>query len=168
MTPSDVEADGGGMAQETGESPEQHAERRWLEPLQEVRVVQTGSQVLFGFLPAVAFTPAFDRLGGFDKGAYTVAVVLGAASISALVAVVAFHLALRGMALKVELVRVTSWLVSLGVTMMAGTMVCSVLLLLRVATGDVAAAWITAAMVLWFLACWLVLPVVLRRRARTR
>jgi hypothetical protein len=147
------------------ETPEEHAERRWTELLQEVRVVQTGAQVLFGFLLAVAFTAKFDTLQGFDRSLYTVAVVLAAASTTTLISIVAFHLALRGRRLKPELTKITGWLVSVGVALLAGTMACSVFLLLRVVTGHTAAAVITGLVVVWFLTCWVVLPVLVHRRS---
>ncbi|MER6488481.1 DUF6328 family protein, partial [Streptomyces virginiae] len=33
------------------------ADRQWQELIQEIRVAQTGVQILFGFLLTVAFTP---------------------------------------------------------------------------------------------------------------
>ncbi|MFE7532616.1 DUF6328 family protein, partial [Kitasatospora sp. NPDC057542] len=66
--------------QRTGrrESPDERADRRWADLLQEVRVAQTGSQVLFGFLLSVVFMPRFAGLGGFEQGLYVATVVLGA------------------------------------------------------------------------------------------
>ena len=45
------------------EAPLQRADRNFAELLQEVRVAQTGVQVLFGFLLTVPFTARFDHLG---------------------------------------------------------------------------------------------------------
>ncbi|MFB7909860.1 DUF6328 family protein [Kitasatospora sp. NPDC056076] len=44
------------------ETPQERADRLWNEMLQEVRVCQTGAQILFGFLISVAFTPRFAAL----------------------------------------------------------------------------------------------------------
>ncbi|MEU0939066.1 MULTISPECIES: DUF6328 family protein [unclassified Embleya] len=146
-----------------GESADERADRRWIELLQEVRVVQTGAQVLFGFLLSVVFTPKFDTLGDFDNGLYVAAVVLGAASMGVLVSVVSLHRAVTGQHRKPRLVRVANHLVPAGVGLLACTIGCSLLLLLRVATDDVTAALLTAAAAVWFLGWWLVLPLVLRR-----
>lgn len=62
------------------ESPEERADRRWNELLQEVRVIQTGVQILFAFLLTVAFTPRFATLEPTDKIIYVVTVLLGAAT----------------------------------------------------------------------------------------
>nr|WP_308217754.1 DUF6328 family protein [Streptantibioticus silvisoli] len=60
-------ADGAPVRHGRDESTEERADRRWVEMLQEVRVAQTGAQILFGFLLSVAFTPRFRQLGAFDK-----------------------------------------------------------------------------------------------------
>lgn len=39
------------------ESEEERADRQWQELVQEIRVAQTGVQILFGFLLTVVFTP---------------------------------------------------------------------------------------------------------------
>ncbi|MER5359974.1 DUF6328 family protein [Streptomyces sp. NPDC002785] len=145
------------------ESTEARADRQWSEMLQEVRVAQTGAQILFGFLLSVVFTPRFAYLGSFDRSLYVVTVVLGALATGALVAPVSFHRTLAGHRRKPQLVRVTGRLIATGLGLLAGAIVCAVLLLLRVALGT-GFAWVIAVGVLiWFACCWLALPVVLRR-----
>ena len=48
----DVDADDG-----RDESPNERLDRNWNEMLQELRVTQTGTQILTGFLLAIAFQP---------------------------------------------------------------------------------------------------------------
>lgn len=60
------------------ESADQRADRNWIDILQELRVTQTGTQVLTGFLLAVAFQPAFSTLGVYEKSLYLVLVALAA------------------------------------------------------------------------------------------
>jgi hypothetical protein len=43
-------------------------DRNLVELLQEARVVQTGVQILFGFLLTGAFQPKFEQLSSFQKG----------------------------------------------------------------------------------------------------
>jgi hypothetical protein len=141
----------------------------WDDMLQEVRVSQTGAQILFGFLLSVAFTPRFATLGGFDKGLYVVTMVLGASATGALIAPVAFHRFLSGHDLKPELIKVAARLISAGLTLLALTIGAALLLLLRTATGDYTLAWIVAALVTaWFVTAWLALPWVVLRRAEHR
>ncbi|GAA2974464.1 DUF6328 family protein [Streptomyces lactacystinicus] len=152
------------------ETPQQRADRLWNEMLQEVRVCQTGAQILFGFLIGVAFTPRFAALSDFDRNLYVATVVLGAVATGALIAPVAFHRFLTGHGMKPELIHVASRLIAIGLTTLALTIAAALLLLLRTATGSSAAAWgLSAACLLWFATSWLVLPqVVLRRTAARR
>ncbi|MER5352419.1 DUF6328 family protein [Kitasatospora sp. NPDC002551] len=142
------------------ETPEERADRRWGDLLQEVRVAQTGSQVLFGFLLSVVFMPRFAQLGDFDRGLYVVTVVLGALATGSLAAPVSYHRLFAGRRLKPQLVVAAGRLVAIGLVLLALTIGSALLLLLRVATGSAAAAWIAGAVMAWYAACWLLLPVI--------
>ncbi|WTJ79617.1 DUF6328 family protein [Kitasatospora sp. NBC_01539] len=152
------------------ETAQEQADRRWNEMLQEVRVAQTGAQVLFGFLLSVAFTPRFASLDDFDAHLYVATVVLGACATGTLIAPVSFHRFLAGHGLKPALIRIASRMVSLGLTLLAATIGCALLLLLRTATGDPALSGaLTAVVLAWFTASWLLLPqAVLYRAERGR
>ncbi|WP_405363479.1 DUF6328 family protein [Kitasatospora sp. NBC_00085] len=151
------------------ETPQERADRLWNEMLQEVRVCQTGAQILFGFLIGVAFTPRFAALPDFDKNLYVATVVLGAVATGALIAPVAFHRFLAGRGMKPELIHVAGRLIATGLTTLALTIAAALLLLLRTATGSPAAAWaLSGAVLLWFTTTWLVLPQVVLRRTAAR
>ncbi|MQS16861.1 hypothetical protein F7Q99_32915 [Streptomyces kaniharaensis] len=150
------------------ESPEERADRRWTDLLQEVRVAQTGSQILFGFLLSVVFMPRFTELGDFDRGLYVATVVLGALATGALTAPVAYHRVFAGRRRKPQLVNAAARLVATGLILLALTIGSALLLLLRVATDSAAAGWIAGAVMLWFVCCWLVLPVQHLRRQNGR
>jgi hypothetical protein len=155
---------GGGPGR--SETPEQRADRMWNELLQEVRVSQTGAQILFGFLLSVAFTPRFAALGTFDTYLYVVTVVLGACATGALIAPVAFHRFLSGHDLKPQLIHVAVRLMAVGLALLALTIGTALLLLLRTATGNPAlAAVLAAAVSAWFAVAWLLLPYTVLRRA---
>jgi hypothetical protein len=162
-----ADREGGGPGRQ--ETPEQQADRQWSEMLQEVRVSQTGAQILFGFLLSVVFTPRFAGLGGFDKALYVITMLLGACATGALIAPVAFHRFFAGRDLKPELTRVAARLITVGLCLLACTIGSSLLLLLRVATGNDALAWGAAAAALaWFASAWLLLPYIVLRRAERR
>jgi hypothetical protein len=151
------------------ETPEQRADRVWNDMLQEVRVSQTGAQILFGFLLSVAFTPRFTTLGGFDKSLYVTTMILGACATGALIAPVAFHRFLAGHDLKPKLITVAGRLITTGLALLALTIGTALLLLLRTATGNPALSAIIAALVAaWFATAWLLLPWVVLRRAERR
>ncbi|MGW1179361.1 DUF6328 family protein [Kitasatospora sp. NPDC002543] len=140
------------------ESPDERADRRWTDLLQEVRVAQTGSQVLFGFLLSVVFMPRFAQLGGFDRGLYVVTVVLGALATGSLAAPVAYHRIFAGHRLKPQLVDAAARLVAIGLLLLALTTGSALLLLLRTAIGPALSGWITGAVMFWFVSCWLLIP----------
>lgn len=58
------------------ESPNERADRNWNELLQELRVVQTSTQILGGFLLAVAFQPRFTELDDYQLRLYLILVGL--------------------------------------------------------------------------------------------
>ncbi|MEU7430114.1 DUF6328 family protein [Streptomyces sioyaensis] len=140
------------------ESPEERADRRWAELLQEVRVIQTGVQILFGFLLTVVFTPRFATLQQTDKTIYVVTVLLGAATTGALVGTVTFHRLVAGHRLKPETVLWASRLSLVGIVLLLGTVTSALLLILRIAMNDSAVPWVVAGLVGWFMLCWFALP----------
>jgi hypothetical protein len=73
------------------ETEAQRSDRNWNEILQEMRVTQTGSQILSGFLLAVAFQQRFTELDGYQYSVYGVLVGLAALSTILGLATVSLH-----------------------------------------------------------------------------
>lgn len=140
------------------ETPEERADRRFGELLQELRVAQTGVQILFGFLLTVVFQPGFTRLDATERTIYVVTVLLGAATTAALIGPVSFHRIVTGRRLKPQTVTWASRLTVLGLVLLLCTMASALLLILRVALSDGPALWLVGAMLVWFVLCWFVLP----------
>ncbi|MGW0698417.1 DUF6328 family protein [Streptomyces sp. NPDC002867] len=150
------------------ETEEERADRRFGDLLQELRVAQTGVQILFGFLLTVAFQPRFTELTGTDRIIYTVTVLLGAATTGVLVGPVSFHRLLTGRRLKPQTVAWASRLTMLGLVLLLCTMASALLLILRVVVDDAHASWLVVGMVVWFVVCWFVLPVWTRMKERPK
>ncbi|MEU1282247.1 DUF6328 family protein [Streptomyces sp. NPDC005805] len=148
------------------ETEDERADRRWADLLQELRVAQTGVQILFGFLLTVAFQPRFDDLSGTDQAIYTVTIMLGAAATGVLIGPVAIHRMVTGRRIKPVAVDWASRLTVLGLVLLLCTMVSALLLILRVVIGDGDAVWMVAGMFAWFALLWIVLPLWLRARER--
>ncbi|MFC9605867.1 DUF6328 family protein [Streptomyces niveus] len=159
----DTRRPGGTGPRGRDESPEERADRRWAELLQEVRVAQTGVQILFGFLLTVVFQPRFGDLSDTDTNIYLATVVLGAVATGALIAPVSFHRMVTGRRLKPEMVEWASRLTVVGLVFLLCTMASALLLILRVALHNAIALWIVAGLVVWFVLCWFVLPAWARR-----
>lgn len=160
-----------GSRVEGAEAPEPTREkvnRRWHEILQETRVAQTGVQILFGFLLSVAFTPLFRELGTFDRAVYVVTVVLGASATGALIAPVSLHRFLSGQRMKDEVVETAGRLMMCGMVLLALTIGCTLLLILRIVIPGPLAETLVGGVMLWFGICWYALPLRLRRRAARR
>ncbi|MFF5449452.1 DUF6328 family protein [Streptomyces sp. NPDC012888] len=149
---------------ERNENDLERADRRWNELLQELRVAQTGVQILFGFLLAVVFQPRFAELGELDQAIYVTTVVLGAATVGALVGPVSFHRLVSGRRIKPEMVAWASRLTIVGLVLLYCTMASTFLLILRVVLHDALALWLVVLMALWFALWWFVIPLWARSR----
>ena len=95
-----------GNAGARGETPMQRADRAYGEILQEVRVAQTGVQILFAFLLALAFQARFAAITDFQRVVYVVTLMLCAAATALLIAPAAMHRVIYRRRLKQHLVRV--------------------------------------------------------------
>jgi hypothetical protein len=87
------------------ESPNERADRNWVEILQELRVTQTGIQLISGFLLAVAFQSRFEELDSVQLALYLTLVGLAAAATLLGLAPVALHRAHFGRRVKARVVR---------------------------------------------------------------
>ncbi|KRF10366.1 DUF6328 family protein [Nocardioides sp. Soil796] len=73
------------------ESTEERADRNWDDLLQEFRVLQTGVQILGGFLLTLPFQSAFSDLDDFQRHLYLVLVLLAATTTTLLLSPIALH-----------------------------------------------------------------------------
>lgn len=149
------------------ETEEERADRQWGELIQEVRVAQTGVQILFGFLLTVVFQQKYDSLEQTDKTIYIVTVVLGAAAAGALIGPVSLHRLVSGQRVKAAAVEWASRMTFVGLLLLLATMTSSLLLILRVATDNHAVPWIVTGVVAWYALCWFVVPMWTRRHRTT-
>ena len=145
------------------EAPLQRADRNFAELLQELRVAQTGVQILFAFLLPLSFMDRFAGIDAFQRGVYVFTLVASATTAALLIAPVAVHRLLFQRGRKRELVRVGHRLALGGLLTLVATMLAGVLLVLDVVIGRVAAVSITAALAGVFVTLWVGLPFRLRR-----
>jgi O-antigen/teichoic acid export membrane protein len=147
------------------ETPTQRMDRNWNELLQELRVAQTGVQILTGFLLTVPFQQRFTDLDEYQKDVYLVLVVLAVAATGFIVAPVSLHRILFRRRLKRELVESADRMAQTGLAMLALVLAGSALLLFDVVVGRTA-GWVVGALVLVGLAVvWLAVPLRLSRNA---
>ncbi|GGQ00737.1 MULTISPECIES: DUF6328 family protein [Streptomyces] len=153
-----------GTTEGRDESPQERADRQWQELIQEIRVAQTGVQILFGFLLTVVFTPLFHELPQTDRTIYIVTIVLGSLATGALIGPVAFHRIVSGRQIKPEAVAWASRLTFTGLVLLLATCTAALFLVLRVATHDALVPWLVAGVLAWYLLCWFALPLWARIR----
>ena len=111
------------------ETESQRSDRNWGEILQELRVTQTGSQILSGFLLTVAFQQRFAHLDTYQYSVYGVLVSLAAISTVLGLATVSLHRAEFHHHHKGTVVQWGSRLLSATVTVV-GILVAGVVLLI--------------------------------------
>jgi hypothetical protein len=121
-----------------GETPQQRSDRDWGEILQELRVTQTGSQILSGFLLAVAFQVRFTQLDAFEYVVYGVLVALAAISTILGLAIVSLHRAQFHRHHKAEVVVLGNRLLRVTVTVVGILSAGVVLLIFDVVFGRTA------------------------------
>lgn len=101
------------------ETPEERADRNWLELLQELRVSQTGVQLLAGFLATLPFQSRFGELDAFPRGWYVGLLALAFATVGVTLSPVAIHRHLFQEGAKPELVRAGHRLTSIALALIA-------------------------------------------------
>ncbi|MEV7723464.1 DUF6328 family protein [Streptomyces sp. NPDC101733] len=146
------------------ETADERADRQWQELIQEIRVAQTGVQILFGFLLTVAFTPTFHGLAQTDKTIYIVTVVMGSLATGALIGPVAFHRIVSGRRIKPEAVAWAARLTFTGLLFLLVTCTAALFLVLRVATHNALVPYLVGGVLAWYLLCWFALPLWARIR----
>src|ERR687889_1089442 len=104
----------GSRADGRGEGPLQRADRNMIEMLQELRVAQTGIQILFAFLLSLSFTERFGRIDEVQRWTYVVTLLLTALTTGLLVAPAAVHRILFGRGVKADVVRIGQRLFGAG------------------------------------------------------
>src|SRR2546423_6592469 len=110
------------------EAPLERWDRNFSELLQELRVAQTGVQVLFAFLLTLPFTNRFERITGVQRGTYVVTLVAAAAATALLIAPVSYHRLVFRQGRKPQLVRTGSELATPGLGRLLVAMLGAVLL----------------------------------------
>ncbi|MEU6370248.1 DUF6328 family protein [Streptomyces sp. NPDC046931] len=140
------------------ETPEERADRNLVELLQELRVVQTGVQILFAFLLGVAFTSRFPQLSAFQRNTYVVTLLLTVMTSAVLATPVALHRGLFHRGVKPRIVALSARHAQVGLVFLALALNGAVLLLMDLVLGRTAAIAITAATTAMFAGLWFLLP----------
>jgi len=140
-------------------------DRNWDELLQELRVTQTGTQILTGFLLTLPFQSRFSDLDDYQRDLYLVLVVLAALATVLIVAPVSLHRLLFRRRLKPQLVDAGHWLARAGLAMLALVLTGAAMLLFDVVLSRTAGWWVAGGLLVVIALAWVVLPRLIARRA---
>ncbi|MFC0673243.1 DUF6328 family protein [Brachybacterium hainanense] len=111
------------------ESRGEQLDRNWNEILQEIRVLQTGAQIVAAFLIVLPFQSRFHDLDGFQVGWYLGLLVLALLIVVLLLTPVSVHRGLFRQRVKDDIVTASNRIVKIALGML-GLMLSGVLLLI--------------------------------------
>jgi hypothetical protein len=146
------------------ESARQRMDRNFNELLQELRVTQTGVQILLAFVLTLAFSTRFATLGLAERVLYGAAVVLTMLAMGLLLGPVALHRLLFQQHMKESIVRLTHLCLAAGLAVLYLAVSAAVLLALWVALGVMTAVVLATVSAVMVGAVWFVTPMILRAR----
>ncbi len=126
--------------------------------------MQTGVQVLFGFLLTVPFASGFDDVDTFGRATYFLTLLSAGTASALLMAPAAVHRMLFRQRDKLYLVRVGHQLTVAGMFFVALAMTTAVLMVVSVLFGTTVGGVTAGLAALLYTVVWFALP--LRRRAR--
>ena len=150
------------------ETEKQRWQRNFADLLQELRVAQTGVQILFAFLLTLPFSNGFPNTTQFQKDVYVVSLLAAAAATALIISPVAFHRALFRQGRKPELVHFAHRMATGGLGFMLIAMVSAVLLITDFVLPRPIAFVLSGLTALWFLTFWAGLPLMRRHWGETR
>jgi hypothetical protein len=149
---TDIRGDG------RNETPTERSDRNWNDILQELRVALTGTQLIGGFLLAVAFQPRFEELDGYQLTLYLVLVALAGLATVIGLAPVTLHRALFRRHAKERVVRAGNLLLIAHLVVVALLVVGVTSLIFDLALNRVAGLVALGIGAIILAGLWLVLP----------
>ncbi len=150
------------------ETETERLDRNWDELLQELRVTQTGVQILAGFLLTLPFQQRFSTVDDVQRAAYLLSLAAAVLATALLVTPVSSHRMLFRQRAKRELVGIADAAARAGLVALAVSIVSATFMIFDVVVGRSAGVSAGAAASAVFLAGWVVLPLVVRSRLRPR
>lgn len=151
------------MTHSQAPSPER-IDRNWAELLQELRVTQTGVQILTGFLLTIPFSARFETLDELQRIVYLCVLSGSMLATALLVAPVVYHRVLFRQRQRVWLVAAGNRSAKAGMVALAATVSGVTWLVFDVVVGRTAGLLALGVASVAFVVLWWLVPLVLRRR----
>ncbi|GAA1716950.1 DUF6328 family protein [Kribbella yunnanensis] len=147
-----------------GEDAGERLDRQWGELLQELRLAQTGTQILFAFLLSIAFQNAFQSADAFTHHVYAGTLIASALAVGLFLAPVSFHRIVYRHKLRDRMLPIASRMAVAGLAFLVLAMTGGVLLAIDVVVSRPIAIVVAAIVLLWFIVFWYAIPEWVRRR----
>ena len=154
------------MPIEPGEDEAERLNRNFDDLLQELRVSQNGTQILFAFLLTVPFSNGFTKTTGFQRGLYLATLMLAALSAAMLIAPAVMHRVLFRQHLKWQLVHTASLVALGGQALLTLTVTGAVVLVADFIYSLPLALVLGAVTLLWWCGWFFAVPLGMRARYR--
>lgn len=161
MTDPDAPAGSG-----RNETREEQLDRNWMELIQELRVLQTGVQILAGFLLTLPFQDRFETLDDFQRNLYLVNVALAALTTAFILLPVSVHRRLFRKRLKETLVNSGDNITKIALSGVGALSVGTAALVFDVTAGRAAGLSAGAILLLVLIVLLVYVPLHLHRKAR--
>jgi hypothetical protein len=161
--PEPLPADSDWDAEARGETPTERLDRNWDELLQELRVVQTGVQLLTGFLLTLPFQARFEQLGSTQQDIYLATVLTAVTATGFLIAPVSLHRMLFRRHARAVTVATAHRLALIGLGFLGLSVIGVVALVFDVVRGAAYGIGFGLGVAVLLLSLWLALPLHLRR-----
>lgn len=158
MTDDEVAAASSAAADGRDETAAERADRNWSELLQELRILQTGVQILTGFLLMLPFQQRFADLDPYQRGLYLVLVVIAVVTMSLLMTPVSVHRSVFRRQVKPSLVTMGDRLARRSLGLVALLMAGAASLAFDVVVGRAAGVAAGALLVVGLLGSWWAVP----------
>ena len=144
------------------ETPTERLDRNWASLLQELRVVQTGVQLLTGFLLTLPFQQRFDQLDGEMRAVFLATVSCAVAASVLLIAPVGIHRVLFRQRRLQSLVSAAHRLAYTGLLLLGLALVGMTVIIFEAVAGRTAGVTAGIVSLAAFTAFWVVIPVWMR------
>lgn len=146
-------------------TPQERINRNWQELLQELRVAQTGVQILTGFLLTLPFMPRFADLSTGRQAVYSVVLCSAITATLLLMSPVALHRALFHRGARPWLVEAADRLARWGLGAMTLAIIGAAWLVLDYIWSWWLASAVACSLVLFVLIVWILIPLRERKNA---
>ncbi|HEY0475336.1 MAG TPA: DUF6328 family protein [Kribbella sp.] len=141
-------------------------DRQWNELLQELRLAQAGTQILFAFLLTIAFSNRFPSADQFTHDVFVGTLVASALAVGLFLAPVSFHRILFQKKMRDRMIPIAGRMAAGGLFFLILATAGGILIAVDVVLPRKAALIVVGFVVAWFVVFWYAVPLWVRHASR--